>query len=166
VALYKTANAIMVNSTEVDSQKTKIHSSGILTSLLMPKKHGRGCILFAISFLALTVGASIVLSILFFLNAAKIFSNIGRYAFKPTMQLIAADVSHNERTDFSNAYVKVFENIEKNGVTSIDKWTLSAMTNLAESIKDHKISRDECSTFITLVENESKSVTNKSKDKK
>ena len=162
--LYETANAIMVNSTECDSQKSKIHSSGILTSLLMPKKHGRGCILFAISFLVLTVGAAVVLSIIFFLNAAKIFSNIGRYALKPTMQLIAVDVSHNERADFSNAYVKVFENIEKNGITSIDKWTLSAMTNLAESIKDHKISRDESFAFIKLVERGSNSVTNKSKD--
>ena len=156
----------MSKLTECDSQKSKIYSSGILTSLMLPKKHGRGCILFVIFFLALTVGAAVVLSIIFFLNAAKIFSNIGRYALKPTMQVIADDVSTDERLEFSNAYVKVFENVEKKGITAIDKWALNAMTNLAESVKDHEINREECFTFIELVENKSNSVTNKSRNKK
>ncbi|RLD10199.1 MAG: hypothetical protein DRI44_06650 [Chlamydiae bacterium] len=144
-----------------NSQYFKVYSRGILTSLLLPKKHGWGCVLFTIVFLSCTLIAVVVLSIILFMNASKIFSNLGRYALTPTMKAIERDVTPDERTEFSNAYIKIFATIQKNGLTDLKPWTINAMTNLAASAKDHKISREECAAFVSLVTNGTHSVTNK-----
>ena len=150
---------------EHNFQHAKMYANGILTSLILPRKRN-GCMWFTIVFLSCTFVALVILSVVLFLNASKIFSNLGRYALTPTMQAIDSDVSPEERTDFSNAYIKIFAHIEKKGITALEPWTVNAMTNLAASAKDHKISREECAVFITLVENGSHSVTNKSGTKK
>jgi len=151
----------MSNINDQNSQYNKMYSNGILTSLQLPKKRSKGCVWFLIIFLGFTVISIAVLSIVFFLNATNIFSNLGRYALKPTMKAINSDVLPVERTEFSNAYLKIFEHIEEKGITDIEPWTINAMTNLATSAKDHKISREECTAFIKLVDNESNFVTNK-----
>jgi len=156
----------MSNLNDNNSQNTKMYSNGILTSLLLPKKRSSGCFWFLVVFLGFTVGATVALSIIFFLNATKIFSNIGRYALRPTMQAINSDVLPIERTEFSNAYIKIFDHIDEKGITDIDPWTITAMTNLATSAKDHKISREESIAFVKLVENESNTVTNKQENNK
>jgi len=150
---------------EHNSQHSIMYSNGILTSLILPRKRS-GCMWFTIIFLSCTLVAVVILSIVLFLNASKIFSNLGRYALTPTMQAIDSDVSPEERTEFSNAYIKIFAHIEERGITALEPWTINAMTNLATSAKDHKISREECVVFIELVENGSHSVTNKSGTKK
>ncbi len=146
---------------EHNSQHDKVYANGILTSLILPRKRS-GCMLFTIAFLSCTLVAVIILSVVLFMNASKIFSNLVHYALTPTMQAIDSDVSSEERTEFSNSYIKIFAHIEKKGITAIEPWTVNAMTNLAASAKDHKISREECVSFIALVENGSQSVTNKS----
>ena len=150
---------------EHNFQHAKMYANGILTSLILPRKRS-GCMWFTIIFLSCTLVAVVILSVVLFMNASKIFSNLGRYALTPTMQAIDSDVSSEERTEFSNAYMKIFTCIEKNGITALEPWTINAMTNLAASAKDHEISREECVAFIALVENGSHSVTNKSGTKK
>jgi len=151
----------MSNQINNNSQNVKVYSNGILTSLLLPRKRSKGCIWFVIAFACFTAAAGTILSIVFFVNASKIFSNIGRYALTPTMQAINSDVPQSERAEFSNAYVKIFDHIEEKGITGIEPWSINAMTNLAASAKDHKITQNECSVFIGLVEKGCNSVTNK-----
>jgi len=151
----------MSNQINNSSQNIKVYSNGILTSLLLPRKRSKGCMWFVIAFVCFTVVAGTILSIVLFVNASKIFSNIGRYALTPTMQAIDSDVPKIERVEFSNAYVKIFNHIEEKGITGIEPWSINAMTNLAASAKDHKISRNECAVFIDLVKNGYNSVTNK-----
>ncbi len=150
---------------EHNSQHAKAYANGILTSLILPRKRN-GCMWFTIVFLSCTLVALVILSVVLFLNASKIFSSLGRYALTPTMKAIDSDVSPEERAEFSNAYIKIFAHIEKKGITALEPWTVNAMTNLATSAKDHKISRKECGDFVLLVENGSHSVTNKSGTKK
>jgi hypothetical protein len=147
-------------------QNVKVYSNGILTSLLLPRKQSKGCVWFIIAFTCFTLAAVAILSIVFFVNASKIFSNIGRYALTPTMQAIDSDVPPADRAEFSNAYIKIFNHIEEKGITGIEPWSVNAMTNLAASAKDHKISSNECAAFIELVEKGSNNVTNKSGIKK
>jgi len=135
-----------------NSKQNNVFAGGILTSLVLQKKRNTGCIWFAVAFLGCSLIAVVILSVVFFLNATKIFSNLGLYALTPTMHALENDVTTSERGDFSNAYVKIFSQIEKNGITAIEPWAINAMTNLATSAKDHKISREECASFILLVE--------------
>ena len=150
----------MQNPNNINFPNDKTYSNGILTSLLLPKKHGKGCLWFVITFVCFTIVAIVVLSIVFFVNASKIFSNIGRYALTPTMQAIDSDVPAIDRADFSNAYIKIFNHIEEKGITGIEPWSVNAMTNLATSAKDHKISRGECAAFIELVKKGAKNKLN------
>ena len=127
------------------------HTSGILTNLSRNTHKKKGCAWMIFIFLAWSLIITLILSIVFALNASKLFANLGRYALPATMQALDSNIPPDERNDFSNAYLYLFNQIDQDGFMSMKPWVVTAITNLAVSARDHKINSSERAEFCSSV---------------
>ena len=92
------------------------------------------------------------LAVIFLLNASVIFAHIGRRILLPaSMQVLNAAHTPVERTAFSNAFLDVFDEVEHQGLMSLDPWVGEAMTNFVTAAQDQNITRAESAHFCSTV---------------